>query len=60
MKAELLTFQAELGFELTEIEVGWEGGLAERYGRILPVLEKDGIEICHYFLDPERLQAAFG
>ena len=60
MKADVLAFRAELGFELTEVEVGWEGPLAERYGRILPVLEKDGVEICHYFLDPERLKAAFG
>ena len=59
MKTELLAFQPELGFDLTEIEVGWEGPLAELYGQLLPVLEKDGVEICHYFLDPERLKAAF-
>lgn len=60
MKAELRPFQAQLGFSLTEVEVGWTGELAERYGRLLPVLTRDGVEICHYFLDPERLLAAFG
>jgi hypothetical protein len=60
MKAELRPFQAELGFVLREVEVGWEGELAERYGSLLPVLTRDGAEICHYFLDPERLRAAFG
>lgn len=60
MKAELRPFQDELGFSVREIEVGWEGELAERYGRLLPVLTKNGTEICHYFLDPERLRSAFG
>ncbi len=60
MKAELLAFREALGFELTEVDVGWDGALAERYGRLVPVLEKDGAEICHYFLDPDRLKAAFG
>lgn len=60
MKAELLPYRDQLGFKLTEVEVGWDGALAERYGTLLPVLEKDGMEICHYFLDPDRLKAAFG
>jgi hypothetical protein len=59
MKAELMALQGELGFTLTEVEVGWEGDLAERYGQLLPVLEKDGVEIGRYFLDAERLIAAF-
>lgn len=60
MKTELRPYQDELGFALREIEVGWTGELADRYGSLLPVLIKDGAEICHYFLDPERLRAAFG
>jgi len=60
MKAELRPFRDELGFILNEVEVGWDGELAERYGQLLPVLVKDGVEVCHYFLDPERLRAAFG
>lgn len=60
MKAGLMPLQAELGFQLREVEVGWEGELAERYGRLLPVLERDGEEVCHYFLDEERLRAVIG
>ncbi|MFA5083265.1 MAG: glutaredoxin family protein [Hydrogenophilaceae bacterium] len=58
MRAGLQALQAQLGFALTEVDVGWEGGLAERYGRLLPVLEVAGREVCHYFLDEERLRAA--
>lgn len=58
MKAGLALLRHGLGFRVTEVEVGWEGDLAERYGRLLPVLEMAGQEICHYFLDEERLRAA--
>lgn len=58
MKAGLLALQAELGFRLSEVEVGWDGKLAEQYGRLLPVLEMAGREICHYFLDEGRLRTA--
>lgn len=57
MKAGLQALQVELGFGLTEVEVGWAGALAEKYGHLLPVLEVDGREICHYFLDEGRLRA---
>jgi hypothetical protein len=58
MLAGLLPLQAELGFRLREVEVGWEGELAVRYGNLLPLLARDGEEICHYFLDEARLRAA--
>jgi len=57
MRAGLLALQAEFDFRLTEVDVGWAGDLAERYGRLVPVLEMAGREICHYFLDEERLKA---
>ena len=58
MKAGLLALQPEFGFRLAEVEVGWDGKLAEQYGRRLPVLEMAGREICHYFLDEGRLRMA--
>ena len=58
MKAGLLAARPPLAFKLTEIEVGWEGGLAEKYGQLVPLLEMAGEEICHYFLDEARLNAA--
>jgi hypothetical protein len=56
MRAGLLALQTELKFHLHEIDVAWEGPHAEKYGRLLPVLERDGREICHYFLDEARLR----
>jgi len=55
MRAGLASLHGKLDFAVREIEVGWEGELAERYGRLLPVLVLDGEEICHYFLDRARL-----
>jgi hypothetical protein len=60
MKAGLLAMRPSLEFVLTEVEVGWEGPLADRYGELVPVLELAGREICHYFLDEDRLRAAIG
>jgi hypothetical protein len=58
MRAGLLALRPGLDFSLTEVDVGWAGELAERYGQLVPVLELAGREVCHYFLDEERLRAA--
>lgn len=58
MRAGLQALRTQLDFTLTEVDVGWEGVLAEQYGRLLPVLEMAGKEICHYFLDEDRVRAA--
>jgi hypothetical protein len=58
MKVGLAFLAWEPDIRLTEIEVGWEGELAEQYGHLLPVLEVAGQEICHYFLDEDRLREA--
>lgn len=58
MKAGLLALRPGLGFVLKEVEVGWEGELADKYGHLLPVLELSGREVCHYYLDAERLRDA--
>ncbi len=60
MRAGLASLHGKLDFVVREIEVGWEGELAERYGRLLPVLALDGLEICHYFLDDAQLMVRFG
>jgi hypothetical protein len=57
MRAGLAALRPALDFCLTEVEVGWDGVLAERYGSLLPVLECAGQEVCHYFLDEDRLRA---
>lgn len=58
MKADLLALRPPLDFRLIEVEVGWDGELAEKYGDLVPVLELAGREVCHYFLDAARLRAA--
>lgn len=55
MRAGLLAIQDKLGFRLREVDVDSDAELARRYGPLVPVLELDGAEICHYFLDAEAL-----
>ena len=48
---------AGLAFE--EVDVDSDPALAERYGRLVPVLTApDGAELCHYRLDDAALRAA--
>ncbi|TCJ19517.1 glutaredoxin family protein [Parasulfuritortus cantonensis] len=58
MKAGLVALAPTLEFTLREVEVGWDGEVAERYGQLLPVLELAGRELCRYFLDPDAVRAA--
>lgn len=60
MVAELVRLQGELPFRLVQVDVDDDPALATRYGRLVPVLERDGVEVCHYFLDEARLRACFG
>lgn len=55
MLRDLQAFREELGFGLDVIDVDQDKRLAERYGIRVPVLEADGKEICHYFLDKQAL-----
>lgn len=43
--------QAELGFELTLVDIDSDLELVEKYNELVPVLTGDAGEICHYFLD---------
>ncbi|WJW76137.1 glutaredoxin family protein [Thiohalobacter sp. IOR34] len=56
MEAELRRLQPEAGFRLEVYDVDRDPAWAERYGRWVPVLEAEGREICHYFLDLVALQ----
>ena len=44
-----------LGVAFTEIDVDADAGLEERYGENVPVLLKDGVEICRHRLTPEAI-----
>lgn len=48
---------AELGFTVDPIDVDSDPALEARYGEKVPVLvDGDGEEICHFFLDLEALR----
>jgi len=47
----------ELGFTVVPIDVDSDPALESRYGEKVPVLvDADGEEICHFFLDHEALK----
>jgi hypothetical protein len=57
MKAALQTLQGGLPFEIEVVDVDDHPALEERYGELVPVLLDGDTEICHYFLDAEKLKA---
>ncbi len=46
----------ELGFELTEVDIGGVSDLEERYREWLPVVEIDGERAFTYFVQPDALR----
>ena len=57
MTLALYRLQDELGFTLAEVDVDRDPALAARYGGRVPVLAGGSVELCHYFLDKDRLRA---
>ncbi len=58
MAASLEAFQDELDFSFAIEDVDADPGLEAAYGELVPVLvDADGREICHYFLDIDALRA---
>jgi len=52
MQRALEGMQGELRFTVEVIDVDTDPALESRYGEYVPVLvDQDGREICHYFLD---------
>jgi len=45
-----------LGIAFTEIDVDADPGLDELYGENVPVLLKDGVEVCRHRLTPEAIK----
>jgi hypothetical protein len=43
------------GIEFQEVDVDSDARLEERYGEDVPVLLKDGAEVCRHRLTPEAL-----
>ncbi len=56
MAVALYRLQDELGFNLSEVDIERDPELTERYGARVPVLTGGDDELCHYFLDEDRLR----
>jgi Glutaredoxin-like domain (DUF836) len=57
----VLALRDELGFELTEVDIGGDPELEARYRELIPVVEIDGRQAFTYYVQPEpfrrKLQA---
>lgn len=56
MTVALYRLQNELGLQISEVDIDRNPALAKRYGARVPVLNGGDVELCHYFLDEERLR----
>ena len=57
MTVSLNRLRDELRFSVVEVDIDRDPGLAERYGARVPVLAGGDVEICHYFLDEDKLRS---
>jgi len=60
MVAALRALQPQHGFALEVIDVDADAALEARYDELVPVLVHDGLEVCHHFLDREKLAQTLG
>jgi thiol-disulfide isomerase/thioredoxin len=58
--AALRQFQGRYSFDIEVIDVDRDPRLEERWGDKVPVLLDGDLEICHYYLDFEAVDARLG
>lgn len=56
MLAALEAMRGEFDFEIEVLDVDADPALEEKYNELVPVLEADGLQLCHYFLDVARVR----
>ena len=56
-REQLKPYQEQFGFELDIVDVDEDPVLEEKYNELVPVLLDGDTEICHWFLDEEKLKA---
>jgi glutaredoxin-like domain DUF836 len=56
MREQLKPYQERFGFELEILDVDEDPVLEEKYNELVPVLLDGQTEICHWFLDEEKLK----
>jgi glutaredoxin len=57
--AELIPLKMRWQFDIETKDIDSDPELRERYNTLVPVLAIDGQEVCHYFLDPDKLAVYF-
>lgn len=57
--AELTSLQNRWQFAIETRDIDDDPRLRERYNTLVPVLTIGEEEICHYFLDPDKLAVYF-
>lgn len=59
MQYELEAYRGRLEADIDVVDIDADAALVARFGDKVPVLWGPDGEICHYFLDPQRLQRYF-
>jgi hypothetical protein len=60
MLAALEALRGEFAFTVEVLDVDLDPALEAKYDELVPVLEADGHELCHYFLDVAKVRAYLG
>lgn len=60
MLAALDALRGEFAFEVEVVDVDADPRLVEKYDELVPVLEAEGRELCHYFLDVPKVREYLG
>ena len=56
MRLALVALQKEIEFEWVESDIDRDKDLIRLYDTLVPVLQYDGNEICHYFIDEKAIR----
>ena len=60
MLAALEDLRGEFSFEVEVIDVDADPAFEAKYDELVPVLEAEGRELCHYFLDVPKVREYLG
>lgn len=64
MRVALTPLASRAGAQVVELDVDADAALEAKYGDLVPVLllgsVGEGVELCHYTLDVERVRASLG
>ncbi len=55
MRLALAKLQKKVAFTWTEIDIDRDTDLIFQFDTLVPVLQLDGNEVCHYFIDEKAI-----